>query len=383
MLAPSFRQLVVFVLAWSVVVAGASWLAGEPFTGWVVVNGLVFTALLGPMFAVHDLAHVAVAHLAGLTVHEVRFGAGHNVKLWRIGDVEVWWNAVPFGSYVAFSAPCEYRLRARVAATMLAGPALTIAAIVLLNQLVDPWHVGASSGLALPGMLLWTNAVVLLFNLVPTTGTDVWRLWQLIARPQQAADELRAARYIFPSERERRARDYDRALEYVAAGLRELPNELSLENSRAVLLLDRQDHVAAHAAFTKLVDRIDLPRYHRALLQNNLAWVDLMIGHPSSLTEADRYSEAALKTSPHMPHFKGTRGAVLIELGRVEDGIKLVKQALAFHTEIAARAGSFCWLAIATNRLGRVEEAKKYLETARQIDARCKLIARAEQEIGT
>jgi hypothetical protein len=381
MLAPSFRQLFVFVFAWGVVVTGASWLAGGEVTGWTAINALAFSALLGPMFVVHDLAHVAVARLVGLTVHELRFGAGHSIKVWRIGDVEVWWNAIPFGGYVALSASRPRRVLLRCAVTMLAGPAVSIATVVLLLQVVDPTNIGLGTGVALPGMLLWTSAIVAVVNLIPTPGTDSWVLLHMLTRPRQAADELRAATYIFPSERARRARDYDRALEYIEAGLRELPNELTLENSRALLHLDREDHRAAHAAFTSLLARADLVPYHRALLHNNTAWVDLMIGNPESLDEADRYSEIALKESPHTPHFKGTRGAVLIELGRVEDGIKLVQQALAFHTEAAARAGSYCWLAIATNRLGRIDDAKKHLETARQIDARCKLIPRVEQEI--
>ena len=154
-----------------------------------------------------------------------------------------------------------------------------------------------------------------------------------------------------------------------------------LENSRAVIHLDREDYAAARAGFVQLLDRPELAGISRAMVKNNLAWVDIMLGTHDALDEADAMSEAAYKAFTRMPYFMGTRGAVLIERGRIEDGIKLVRQSLGCHSEPRARAARYCYLAIAAGRLGRTEEAKKHLEHARSADAKSKLIPRVEQEL--
>ena len=376
------NALVYVVIFGSIVILSSVVGADERVNAWMLVNAsaLPFVCLL--VVALTLVVQVAVARAVGLDVHEVRLGAGPNLALWRAGDVEIWLNAHPFVGAAALSARSSRLVRARAALALIIGPAANLALLFAMLQVVpEPFAIRTAGGFAWAELLLWAAMLVVFTSVLPLPGSVAWQLKHIALRAVQAREDYVAARYLFPSERARRARDYDRALEYVDTGLRALPNQLALENSRALLHLDRGDNEAARAGFLKLLERDDVQPILRALLKNNVAWVDLMIGNPDSLSEADRYSDEALKAWPHMPHFKGTRGAVLIELGRVEDGIKLVKESLGFHTEAAARASMYCWLAIAADRLGRIDEAKKHVQTAREIDPRCKLIERADAEI--
>ncbi|HEY5925487.1 MAG TPA: hypothetical protein VIV11_27570 [Kofleriaceae bacterium] len=378
------NALVYVVVFGALVVLSSVWGAGERVNMWMLINAsaLPFVCLLVVVCTL--LVHVAVARAVKLDVHEVRLGAGPNLALWRAGEVEIWLNAHPFVGVAALSARSSRLVRARAAIALLTGPLVILALLVALLQVVpEPFAIRTAGGFAFAELTLWAALLVVFTSVLPVPGSIAWQLKNIALHGEEARADFLAARFLYPSERARRARDYDRALEYIEAGLRELPNQLALENSLALLHLDRGDNEAARAAFIKLLERSDVQPILRGLLQNNIAWVDLMIGNPDSLAEADRYSEQALKAWPLMPVFKGTRGAVLIELGRVEDGIKLVKESLGFHAEAAPRASMHCWLAIANDRLGRIDEAKKHLETARAIDPRCKLIERADQAIRT
>jgi len=122
------------------------------------------------------------------------------------------------------------------------------------------------------------------------------------------------------------------------------------------------------------------PELHYLIL-NNIAYADVLIGDRSLLAEADTYSAEAYKNAPWLPPIIGTRGAVLVELGQVEPGIGLLKQALEKHTDAQSKALNACYLAIAESRRDNATTAQKYLETARSLDSTCYLLQKAEQLI--
>ncbi|MGA1840988.1 MAG: tetratricopeptide repeat protein [bacterium] len=99
------------------------------------------------------------------------------------------------------------------------------------------------------------------------------------------------------------------------------------------------------------------------------------------LEEADKFSAQAYQSFPWVPAFKGTRGIVLVELGELDKGIVLLKQAMKENEETRSKAIDAAYLAIAEGRKGNFECAKQYLDIAIQFDATCSLIERAQNEL--
>jgi tetratricopeptide (TPR) repeat protein len=124
---------------------------------------------------------------------------------------------------------------------------------------------------------------------------------------------------------------------------------------------------------------LDAPELERvrAEVKNNVAWNDFLTGNPALLEEADRLSAEALSEQPSRAAFQGTRGAVMIALGRIDEGIPLVESALAGNNAVRSRAYNACCLAIAMLKRGDTAEAERYLAMARSWWPECPLLRRA------
>ncbi len=66
----------------------------------------------------------------------------------------------------------------------------------------------------------------------------------------------------------------------------------------------------------------------------------------------------------------------MVETGKLEEGVSLLKQAMAKHTENSSKAINAVYLAIAEDRLGNAAESQRYAALARQLDPKSKLLER-------
>ena len=83
--------------------------------------------------------------------------------------------------------------------------------------------------------------------------------------------------------------------------------------------------------------------------------------------------------SPWFIYFKGIRGLVLAQLGRYDEGIPLLKQALKDHPDKWGKAIHACCLAIAVQGQGDLAQSRRYFALARKFDPRCPLLDRCPQ----
>ena len=81
-----------------------------------------------------------------------------------------------------------------------------------------------------------------------------------------------------------------------------------------------------------------LPVLAVALVSNNCAWANVMLDDPQALKFADAASAKAIDLAANNPSVLGTRGLVLIEMGKVKAGRKLLTRSLKLHRQTAARA---------------------------------------------
>ncbi len=97
------------------------------------------------------------------------------------------------------------------------------------------------------------------------------------------------------------------------------------------------------------------------------------------LIKADTCSRLALKQIPWLVNCKGTRGSVLIELGRYDEGLKLLHDALRDDSHKPGQALNACYIAIAEARRGNLKESHNYFTLARKLDSDCVLLERGKQ----
>ena len=109
---------------------------------------------------------------------------------------------------------------------------------------------------------------------------------------------------------------------------------------------------------------------------NNLAYVDALLGRAELLPEADDFSRRALELNPGSIELRGTRGVVLVELGKFDEGVAMLQYGLRYHPEKSGRAIDACYLGIAAARRGYASECLSYLAIARKLDPHCPLLDR-------
>lgn len=178
-----------------------------------------------------------------------------------------------------------------------------------------------------------------------------------------------------------RARQPEEAAALVQEGLALIPGVLV---GRLLLGIARLMQDQAKEARELLAGVFADPALHpswRNELLNNIAWADFLLGDEARKDEADRYSAEAAAAVPGDAALQGTRGSVLVWIGRLEEGISLLSD--SFHATEWPRGRSFnaCAIAIGEARRGRFDVAEAWIERARAENPECILLSRAEEAI--
>jgi tetratricopeptide (TPR) repeat protein len=178
--------------------------------------------------------------------------------------------------------------------------------------------------------------------------------------------------------------DFEKAHEWIEQALHIDERSTLARNVLGILQMARGEHQAARETFLQLLEADPEKQLGtRYILLNNVAYLDALMRDPALMPEADQYSTEALKHLPWVSAVVGTRGTVLVEMGQLEEGIALLKKSMSLHPDRQGKALNACHLAIAEFRRGHLEQAHKYMATARTLDPRCILLHEVERELDT
>ncbi|MFN8643646.1 MAG: hypothetical protein U0802_19045 [Candidatus Binatia bacterium] len=141
-------------------------------------------------------------------------------------------------------------------------------------------------------------------------------------------------------------------------------------------LIERREYEAALALHRRMLAFPDLrPARARGAAQQHRLYA-LPDDDPAGLEEADRLSAEAMAQIGWMASILGTRGSVLVARGRPDEGVPLLRRALAGAADDRGRALNACALALGLLQQGERDEARALAGTARQLDASCALLER-------
>jgi tetratricopeptide (TPR) repeat protein len=113
----------------------------------------------------------------------------------------------------------------------------------------------------------------------------------------------------------------------------------------------------------------------------SLAAINRTVRSPELREEADASSAFALEKAPNHSWALGTRGTVLVWLGRLDDAIPILEKAYVRASSRRARSGHACDLVAAHAARGDLEHAHKCLERALVNGARGKRLDEAQAAI--
>ncbi|EEF60923.1 M50 family metallopeptidase [Pedosphaera parvula] len=364
------------------------WLPADKTFGMFLLNLLLFYVLMIPTTLPHEFGHAFAAQACGCRVYHVIIGLGATVYERSFCGFNLQFNSIPFGGFAIWAHRTTFAYRRKELLAIFAGPLanLLLAGVTLLLFPEQALNFNVMGGIQPASMFLLANLFLFTFNLwprrihtvfgdIPNDGLSIWKTLHL-SDNEIALKPL--GYYNAEGQKALQEKNFGKAYEILHTGLNLYPDNLPLLSCLGATLLAAERFTEARDVFLDVLNRPNLPANYRCLMLNNIAYANSFLGGEALIKEADRFSEAVLVELPFVPAYRGTRGTVLVEMGRLNEGIALLKEAMEKHSDNESKAGDACHIAIAEKRRGNLEECKRFTDLARTLDPKCTLLKRVE-----
>lgn len=340
----------------------------------------------------HELGHAVIARLFGFRVFQVIIGHGNALLTRTLLGCEWEFRPLPVGGVTVAASPSPRVFRLRKFFMFLGGPLVNVL-FVLIPFWLMPRSGGANPSSFWEASLLIdlaiANTVLLVVNLWPRKVATVAGVTEndglaLLTIPFSSGPKIEAdlaAYYALVSRGLYRRKQYAQAVRPCEEGLALYPDSKILRTQLGMVLLSMNEIKKARESFIEALKGADVGPEDRMILFNNVAIADLLSGGGDLLGEADRYSAQAYRNIPWVPGVTVTRGEVLVELGRVDEGLALLRETITKQTDPELKADIAAYMAIGENRRGNFERALRYLDTTRTLDPQCRLLNRVMAEL--
>ena len=327
--------------------------------------GLYFVGLVAASVA-HECGHLLCARICSIPVGQFGIGFGPVVLRRRVRGVQLVLRLVPVGGLVIPTVLPNLQKRWPIVLFFIGGVLGNIAAIgavialhaagaapvVLYNELDNPLIVEQA------GILIGTQLLIIILSLIPhRTSLD--------GRPV-ASDGLQLLRLLsggFP---------YAMLLEPYSRSAMRL-TMTSPASSRITDQLARADRWTSEdarcdvrATLRRELTEGRLSAEEEMLVLDALVTDGLIFADPAVRPELDQWSQRALQLGPKVKTLIGSRGAVLVELGRYQEGKQLL-ETVALSSDAAPFDAfmSRVFLARAAHALGNSDLARDLMTKAR------------------
>jgi len=319
------------------------------FTGTVVLSNIVTVVA-------HELGHATLAHLVGMRVVAITIGSGPPLTSGRWRDVKVELRQFLLtGGVTAVYDPSPHPAKWRHALMLTGGvlgniavAALVTLMLALLATLRSPNMVVVTVGFA----VVTGQVFAIVRNLLPRTVHIGWRvassdgkgLFNLVVSKDFREQQL-AQRAICEGRVLLEKQQYDLALAHFQQACAVLPSRGDLLSLLIHTLGKARGPRPAMECYCGRAQALVLAsaadRAGAAWTSVNGAWHALLCGDQASVSLADRLSRQAVEALPGISVVQATRGAVLVELGEHEAGLRLLMPAIR---RVESREDRLCFV---------------------------------------
>lgn len=373
-----------FIAALAIGSGFVTYLWPESPLGWVWLNIAVSYGFVLILLFPAAIAKALAARLVGFRRLTLTLGVGPLV--WKGDRADL--RAIPIGGAFVGGPLSPSYLRSRLLLISLTGVLANGAILLVVAFLARASFTGLEDlthrvspfqdlAFATAWMLLTELAARKLLVPSPNRFYDRISLLQALSLPVEGRRSMAALTHALEASLCMQEDRPGEAISWLDRGLALEPGLDILRHDRAVALLMAGRLDEAKPEFLRLAGETSLQPGLRGFALSNIATIDLQ--HPSRtalLEEADRSSEEALRLSGDEPAVRSTRGAVLVELGRLEEGTTLLRATLENAPRPSMRAQCLIYLGLALHLQGKAEEARSLFEKARTAHPKSPYLAR-------
>jgi len=217
----------------------------------------------------------------------------------------------------------------------------------------------------------------------PSVGSDGWQLMRTPFLKEVEIEESLASTYVQEARFAVLREKSDDPLTYLNLGLRQFPSHWLLHCNCGACYLAQHNYPEAVDQFTKALESPLVPVAIQTRILDQLACIPLFSRETEFLQQADEWSRRALEIDPLSLTLKATRGSVLIDLGKIEEGRVLLEDVLQNSAVVSDRYVCACFLALAASKMGELLRASRMVHVARHMDVKSVLLDALVRELNT
>lgn len=335
----------------------------DQFMAYVGFNMVLFLLLSKVSVLAHESGHLLCAKIVGAKPKRMVLGKGYKIFSAKWLGIKIILNS-KFSMGLATAAFKNLKfIRLKLLFYYLGGVLVNFLIAGIMYLLFD-FNFNVVDEINLPSLILFTNLLLGIFALIPykirsegrklsSDGLSVLKLpfYKTAELEKLALAEDYLDAYDYMEEKQ-----YEKALA-IYQGMEPSP---LIANDKAIAHIKMGRYQQALNIMEELLPFSEeiLKGKQAPILHNSLAWLYLLLNRPE---EADHYSGLAYRENTSLEPIRGTRASALIETGRYEEGIKLIKNDCDFNYPTSHTLSAAMYLALAYHQLGTTEKIAKYI----------------------
>ncbi|MEH2067221.1 MAG: site-2 protease family protein [Nostoc sp.] len=346
---------------------------------WILIYIFIFYGFIFIDIIIHEFGHAIAGWIVKIPIKRITIGFGQNILKYKFNETTLLINQGLQGGLTNPGTFSPNFLRLRYFFFTLGGVALQVivmALVVIIISAIKSIYPlafnNASLFLTIVNIFLFSNFILIFFNLLPfkvnvmgvPMPNDGLQLLTIFFMNQQKIQEILLSGKMIEGMEYLEKKEFQKAelifRECIANHLTSLIPKINL----SVALIHQQKIDEAITLLSKLFTESN-KNPMQLFIFNNLAWSYLIKGlnQREFLDLADDYSAKAIKISNQHLYIVGTRACVLIEIGKIDEGINLLKNRISLNkaiNEATNPAIGFLYLAYAYYLKDNRKEYQKY-----------------------
>jgi tetratricopeptide (TPR) repeat protein len=327
----------------------------------------------------HEMGHFIVAKVFGFQPYLVIVGSGHKIFSFQLLNSLFEFRLIPSGGITYTSNLTLNKVKSKLALMYLAGPMVNLCFCLLFSiiyakyilKIADPGYLVSIPIIIFIELLLFVGSILptdvnLYGNVFSNDGKQL--INALTKTEQQFIQKLLGL---------------DRYIDKKSSS-----PDLFNKNLKALQILykvqaefNRRDYAKAIDLLEQILHEPGLPKRDLLYIIDILASIVINHGEIKYLDKADKWSAQAMDLSSDIKTIQGTRGAILVDLGRYSEGKEMLLPLTEEGNEAIDKAVSCCYIAKADYYLGNEDKVKNWLEKAEKVGAAPIILQRIKQEI--
>ncbi|WP_016876243.1 M50 family metallopeptidase [Chlorogloeopsis fritschii PCC 9212] len=332
----------------------------------------------------HEMGHFVTAKIVGFNPYLVKIGMGRKILQFKLFNSVIEFASIPGGGITYISNLELQWLKLKLILMYLGGPIVHLILFLILTKIYEyySYNLVDLSYIENINFLAQIEILLFIFNILPlearqygiTVGSDGKQVIDALTKSNQQFIQKLLGLSRYASKQDNSSENF-------------FNNDLkSLQILfKAQAQINRQNFDDAIELLELLLNNPDFIQRDKVYIIDILASIVINHGEKKYLQQANKWSEQALLLANDIKTVRGTRGSILVELGRYNEGKEMLLPLTEAGNDTIDIAISCCYIAKADYFLGNEEQVKTWLKKAEQNSAGSptlhQIISRVKREI--